>query len=116
VAQYADLWNGYWSSGQCTPERIAALRMRIDDACHKFQRPTSTLARTVEVKVTFGGRDVNAWPQEKAQTGRPEELATLFRAFAQQGISHIQVGLAPNTPVGIEALAQVLTFLDNDEL
>ncbi|QBD77185.1 LLM class flavin-dependent oxidoreductase [Ktedonosporobacter rubrisoli] len=115
VAQYADIWNGYWSSGQCIPERIDALHVKVDDACHQFQRPPTTLERTIEVKVTFAGRDVNAWPQERAQTGKPEELAALFRAFAQQGISHLQVGLAPNTAVGIEALAQTLALLDKDD-
>ena len=45
-------------------------------------------------------------------TGSIEELAETLRAYAVEGISHIQIVLDPNTPAGIEALAPVLELLD----
>jgi hypothetical protein len=47
-------------------------------------------------------------------SGTPEELAGCFRGYAEQGITHLQVWLAPNSPAGIEAFAPVLAFLATD--
>jgi hypothetical protein len=47
-----------------------------------------------------------------AATGTPEELAALLRAYADVGISHVQVWLDPATIAGIEAFAEVLDRLD----
>jgi hypothetical protein len=45
-------------------------------------------------------------------SGTAEELAELFRAYAREGIAHIQVWTSPATLAGLEALAPVLDILD----
>jgi hypothetical protein len=45
-------------------------------------------------------------------TGAPAELAEAFRAFAAEGIDHIQVWVNPTTPSGVERLGPVLELLD----
>jgi alkanesulfonate monooxygenase SsuD/methylene tetrahydromethanopterin reductase-like flavin-dependent oxidoreductase (luciferase family) len=45
-------------------------------------------------------------------TGSPAEIAAGLRAYADAGLSHVQVWLEPNTPAGIEAFAPVLQELD----
>jgi len=45
-------------------------------------------------------------------TGTPAELAAGLKAYADAGISHLQVWLEPNTLSGIEAFARVLEELD----
>jgi hypothetical protein len=45
-------------------------------------------------------------------TGSPEEIAETFRAYAREGIGHIQLMLDPNTLKGIESVVPVLELLD----
>ena len=44
--------------------------------------------------------------------GPPERLAEELRAYAREGISHVQLWLEPNTLESIEAFAPVLELLD----
>ena len=46
-----------------------------------------------------------------ALTGTPEDLAAALRAYADVGITHVQLVLEPCTPAGIEAFAPVLEQL-----
>ena len=52
--------------------------------------------------------------QGRPQSGSAEPLAALFRAYADEGISHLQVWVNPCTVRGIEQLAPVLEALDRD--
>jgi hypothetical protein len=45
-------------------------------------------------------------------SGSAEELATFLRRYADLGMTHLQILLAPNTPAGIEAFAPVLELLN----
>jgi alkanesulfonate monooxygenase SsuD/methylene tetrahydromethanopterin reductase-like flavin-dependent oxidoreductase (luciferase family) len=46
--------------------------------------------------------------------GSPEEVAESLLGFAREGISPLQVWLAPNTLAGVEAFAPVLELLDGN--
>jgi hypothetical protein len=59
--------------------------------------------------VAFGGRTI--WGGEPL-TGSAEQIAAAFRAFAREGIHHLQVFLNPATAEGIEQMAEVLNYLD----
>ncbi len=109
TARYADLWNAW---GQHDPTAIPPLRAAVDAACAAVGRDPATLARTVSVLIDLpecAGR-----PREEPPflTGSPEELAATLRALADEGISHVQVVLDPNTVAGVEALAPMLYALD----
>jgi len=45
-------------------------------------------------------------------SGSPQEIAASIRDFAQQGITHLQVALVPNTIETIEIFGKVLEELD----
>jgi alkanesulfonate monooxygenase SsuD/methylene tetrahydromethanopterin reductase-like flavin-dependent oxidoreductase (luciferase family) len=45
-------------------------------------------------------------------SGSPEEMAETFRAFAREGVSHVQIWLTPTSRAGVEAFAPVLELLD----
>ena len=117
TAQYADIWNCLMGFGRnSAPSEIPPLRAAVDAACEKFGRSPDTLERTASVgaallghQLMYGPRNLTAW----ALSGSPEELESAFRQFAQEGISHVQVFLAPCTPSGIEAFAPVLELLDS---
>ena len=109
MAQHADLWNGWLIYGRSHPDAVPPLRAAVDAACAKAGRDPSTLARTVSVRVTMLGREI---PDEEPLSGSPEDLAEAFHAFAQEGITGVQVRLAPDSLAGIEAFAPVLELLD----
>jgi alkanesulfonate monooxygenase SsuD/methylene tetrahydromethanopterin reductase-like flavin-dependent oxidoreductase (luciferase family) len=125
LAQYADFWNGY---GVTEVEHIAPLREAVDAACIKAGRDPATLERTIMLLVDLPGSesgsetirrfrsgtwaaDAYPWLQPPA-TGTPDELAELLRAFAREGVSHIQLWLEPNTRAGVDAFAPILERLD----
>jgi alkanesulfonate monooxygenase SsuD/methylene tetrahydromethanopterin reductase-like flavin-dependent oxidoreductase (luciferase family) len=116
TARYADAWNAAWFNRaadlQPTLTALAA-------ACHTAGRDPDTLVRTAGVMIDLQGddatpvRDWHARVRARARplTGSPAEIAEELRAFAEAGISHVQVWLRPNTLAGIERLAPVLELL-----
>jgi len=91
----------------------------VDEACTKTGRDLSTLHRTstvmFDVPVTPKGYSHLAWQKFKeatgSQTGSPQEIADVLRAFAHAGVSHVQVWLDPCSAAGIEAFAPALELL-----
>ncbi len=107
TAQYADLWNA-WIIRRSHPDMIPPLRDALDAACIAHDRDPATLGRTITVGATVLGRQSFGEPV----TGTPEEMADTFRAFAREGISHMQIWLTPTSRAGVEAFAPVLELLD----
>ena len=116
TAQYADCWHVFCSQAQ----RIVPMMKAVDEACTKTGRDSSTLQRTstvmFDVPVTPNGYSHPAWRKFKeaagSQTGSPQEIADILRAFAHAGVSHVQVWLDPYSLAGIDAFAPVLELLD----
>jgi alkanesulfonate monooxygenase SsuD/methylene tetrahydromethanopterin reductase-like flavin-dependent oxidoreductase (luciferase family) len=111
AARYGEMWNAWLAFGRSQPDAIPPLREAVDAACRDVGRDPATLARSVAVQVDYLGRE--EYPEGLAPlTGSPEDLAEQFRAFAHEGINHIQVVLRPTTLETIERLAPVLELLD----
>jgi probable F420-dependent oxidoreductase len=112
IAEHAEIWN-VWA--QHFGNRAAGLKPLLDEldrACEEVGRDPATLERTAAVMVDFDnpyGRPGQAVP---SLTGTPEELAAEMRAYADLGVSHIQLYPDPCTVAGIEALAPMLEILD----
>jgi alkanesulfonate monooxygenase SsuD/methylene tetrahydromethanopterin reductase-like flavin-dependent oxidoreductase (luciferase family) len=120
VAEHADMWNAWLAFGRSHPDQIPPLRAALNAACAEVERDPATLKRTAGVLVDVSGEPtLPAWvpggnifgPLEPLN-GSPEEIAESLRAFAREGISHVQVWLAPNSLGGIEAFAPVLELLN----
>ena len=86
-------------------------------ACAAEGRDPATLWRSAAVLVEGAGAVPEGFPEGatgrgRPQSGAPAQLADLFRAYAAEGISHLQVWVNPTTVAGLEQLAPVLEALD----
>jgi alkanesulfonate monooxygenase SsuD/methylene tetrahydromethanopterin reductase-like flavin-dependent oxidoreductase (luciferase family) len=114
---HVDAWNAWFDSFGNRPEGVPALRDRVDAACRDAGRDPAAIARTLAVQVRLpggsgrlagdGGRPANS-----PVSGSPEEIAGILRAFADEGISHVQLVVDPITLASLDALAPVLEALD----
>jgi probable F420-dependent oxidoreductase len=108
VARYADAWNTDW----VLPDALPAQQAAVDAACVEAGRGPATLERTASVHIDLPGVERRPFGDTRRRTtGTPEELAAFLRRYADAGISHVQIWLAPNTPAGIESFAPVLQRL-----
>jgi alkanesulfonate monooxygenase SsuD/methylene tetrahydromethanopterin reductase-like flavin-dependent oxidoreductase (luciferase family) len=109
TARFADAWNGVVAYSGNRPESALSILAGLDKACEAIGRDPATLERTLAVCVRLLGR---TFPFPGAITGEAEEMAQQLRAFADIGVSHLQVSLQPCTVEGVEAFAPVLERLD----
>ncbi len=112
TARHADIWNVWTPMTGNRAAGVPALRARMDAICAEEGRDPATLVRTAAVMIDFPGATGRPGQTVPSLTGTPEELAAEFRAYAREGISHIQLYPDPCTVAGIEAIAPVLELLD----
>jgi alkanesulfonate monooxygenase SsuD/methylene tetrahydromethanopterin reductase-like flavin-dependent oxidoreductase (luciferase family) len=119
TAKYADQWNRYLIQTNSNASEIPPLRAVVDAACNEVGRDPATLERTASVLVDFINRpDAPPAPDRPLAkdatpiVGSPDEIAAQLRAFADEGISHIQIWTNPRTVEGVEKLGPVLEALD----
>jgi alkanesulfonate monooxygenase SsuD/methylene tetrahydromethanopterin reductase-like flavin-dependent oxidoreductase (luciferase family) len=111
-------WNSWYSDTGNTPAGAARLRDVVDAACADVGRPPGEIARTVAVHVRFPGgigRTMGDTSEKQAVApleGSVEEMAEELRAYAREGISHVQLVLDPIDRTSIERFARVLVALD----
>jgi probable F420-dependent oxidoreductase len=122
AAPYVQMWNSDWTHG---PAEIAPLRRLVDEACIDVGRDPATLERTagvvIDLPIRDPARDGRASTRgatapgvdaSKPATGSHEELAALLRAYADEGISHVQAWIDPSDLRGLDWFAGVLEALD----
>jgi alkanesulfonate monooxygenase SsuD/methylene tetrahydromethanopterin reductase-like flavin-dependent oxidoreductase (luciferase family) len=112
VAQYADVWNGWFAYGVSYPDAVPAERDVIDAACRKHGRDPGTLERTAGVRVLMPGSLYTPPSNERPLKGAPAEIAEALRGFAEQGIGHVQAALSPGTRDSVREFGKVLKELD----
>jgi probable F420-dependent oxidoreductase len=113
----AHAWNSWFSDFGNRPDGIGRLRDVVDAACRDVGRDPAEIARTVAVMVQLpggGGRIQGGYVEDPPQPleGSPEEMAEALRAFAGEGISHVQLVLDPIDRDSIRTVGAVLTELD----
>ena len=113
----AHAWNSWFSDFGNRPDGIARLREVVDAACRDVGRDPAEIARSVAVMVRLpgGGGHIQGGYAENAPRpleGSPEAMAESLRAFAAEGISHVQLVLDPITADSIRTVGSVLTELD----
>jgi hypothetical protein len=94
-----------------------ALRALVDDACRAVGRDPGEVARTVAVQVRMPGGQGRIDGSGHASRIRPlegttEHLADELRAYAREGIGHVQLVVDPIDRAAVTALAPVLVALE----
>lgn len=116
---HADAWNVWFADTGNAPAGVAPLRTLVDAACLAAGRDPSAVARSVAVHVRMPGGTgrIQTSYSDRAPApvhGPPERIADELRAYAREGIDHVQLVLDPIDLASVRALASVLESLDRD--
>ncbi len=113
---YVDAWNAWFSWTNNSPDGVAPLRAKVDAACGAAGRKPTDVERTAAVLVRLpgatGSREDDATREVTPLEGSPQEIADGLRAYAREGVGHVQLVIDPITEASIAALAPVLENLD----
>jgi probable F420-dependent oxidoreductase len=115
---YVDAWNAWYADTGNRPEGVERLRATVDEAAVAAGRDPAEIERTVAVQVRMpGGAGRIMGDQDPRMTvtpleGPPEVIAEGLRAYAREGIGHVQLVVDPITEASVVALARVLEVLD----
>ena len=114
---YVDSWNVWFADTGNRPTGVPPLRELVDAICREVGRDPAEVERTVAVLVRLPGgtsrlQGDTANDQAPPLEGSPAEMADALRAFAAEGIEHVQLVVDPITPASIQALGPVLAELD----
>jgi alkanesulfonate monooxygenase SsuD/methylene tetrahydromethanopterin reductase-like flavin-dependent oxidoreductase (luciferase family) len=118
TAPHVDAWNSWYADTANTPAGIAPLRDKVDAAAREAGRDPAAIERSVAVQVRMPGGtgrtmgDSDAKQDVAPLQGSPDAMAEELRAYAREGIGHVQLVLDPITRQSIEGFAPVLALLD----
>jgi alkanesulfonate monooxygenase SsuD/methylene tetrahydromethanopterin reductase-like flavin-dependent oxidoreductase (luciferase family) len=111
-------WNAWYADTRNVPAGVPRLRALVDDACVAVGRNPADVERTVAVQVRMPGGtgrimgDTDPRMAVSPLAGSPEEIAAGLRAYAAEGIGHVQLVVDPITEASVAGLAPVLELLD----
>jgi alkanesulfonate monooxygenase SsuD/methylene tetrahydromethanopterin reductase-like flavin-dependent oxidoreductase (luciferase family) len=114
---HIDAWNAWYVDTANHPDGVAALRERVDVACRAVGRNPADVERTVAVLVRLSGGQGRA-QSDAGQAGiaplegPPGVMADALRAYAGEGIGHVQLVLDPISLAALDEFAPVLALLD----
>ncbi len=111
VAQYADIWNGWFGYTDASPESAAEQLRIIDAACREHGRDPNTLVATTAVRGAIPGSGYVPRPDERPLAGPPREMAETLRGHARLGVAEVQVALTMGGSEGVRAFAPVIDEL-----
>ena len=118
TAGHMDAWNAWYADTGNTSGGAVAAAEPLAAAMRAVGRASDEVARTVAVLLQLAGGtgrtmgDTSESQQVRPLTGAPDELAAALRAYADAGITEVQLVLDPITADSIEALRPVLAALD----
>ncbi len=110
-------WNAWFTWFANSPDGYRPMRQKIDEACRLAGRDPDDVERTVALFVAFPGsqgRSMGDLETEDADaiSGEPEVLEPMLRAFADEGVAHVQLVLDPINADTIRALVPTLERLE----
>lgn len=115
---YVAAWNAWYADTGNSPRGVPSLRDIVDEAARAAGRDPGAIERTVAVQVRMPGgtgRVMGDTSERQAIApfeGTSEQLAEELRAYAREGIGHVQLVLDPITEASVAALAPALELLD----
>jgi alkanesulfonate monooxygenase SsuD/methylene tetrahydromethanopterin reductase-like flavin-dependent oxidoreductase (luciferase family) len=109
---HVEYWNGWYAWSGNTVEGYRPWHAMVDQICGEVGRDPGAVRRTMAIDLHLPGSDGSHDPRSTPLAGPPELLAETLRAYAAEGVSHVQVVLTPNTCAAIEHFAPVLELLD----
>jgi alkanesulfonate monooxygenase SsuD/methylene tetrahydromethanopterin reductase-like flavin-dependent oxidoreductase (luciferase family) len=115
---YVHAWNAWYADTRNSPAGVPALRDVVDAAARVAGRDPAAIERTVAVLVRMPGGtgrvmgDTDPRMAVRPLEGTPERMADELRAYAREGIGHVQLVVDPITEASVAALAPVLELLD----
>ncbi len=115
---HVNAWNVWFADTGNSPDGVPPLRDIVDAACRDVGRDPSEIERSVAVQVRMPegtGRVQGDYAEGRVPPpleGSPSEIADGLRAYAREGIGHVQLVVDPITVPSVEALAPVLVELD----
>jgi alkanesulfonate monooxygenase SsuD/methylene tetrahydromethanopterin reductase-like flavin-dependent oxidoreductase (luciferase family) len=111
-------WNAWYADTGNSPGGVPPLRDVVDQAARAAGRDPGEIERTVAVQVRMPGgtgRVMGDTSERQAIVpfeGTSEQLAEELRAYAREGIGHVQLVVDPITEASVAALAPALELLD----
>jgi probable F420-dependent oxidoreductase len=115
---YAQAWNAWYADTGNSPAGVPRLRAIVDEAAAAVGRDPAAIERTVAVQVRMPGGTGRIMGDENPRMavtpleGSPEVIAEGLRAYAREGIGHVQLVVDPITESSVAALALALEALD----
>ncbi|HUP54869.1 MAG TPA: LLM class flavin-dependent oxidoreductase [Methylomirabilota bacterium] len=114
---HVDSWNVWFADTGNSPDGVPPLRDVVDEACRDVGRDPAEIERTVAVQVRLpGGRGriqgSYATAAPAPLEGDPDHMAEVLRAYAREGIGHVQLVMDPIDRRSIEAFAPVLERIE----
>ena len=113
---YVDAWNAWFAWFGNDPERLKPMLAAVDETCEKVGRDPAEVERTVAVLVRTSLAEIQTDETDRrgrksaALMGSPQQIADGLRAFADIGVSHVQLVVDPITAGSIEELAPALAL------
>jgi alkanesulfonate monooxygenase SsuD/methylene tetrahydromethanopterin reductase-like flavin-dependent oxidoreductase (luciferase family) len=113
----ADAWNVWWADTGNSPAGVPPLRDIVDDAARDVGRDPASIERTVAVLVQLPGGagrvdGSGLAAGARALAGPASVIADELRAYAREGIGHVQLVVDPITTASVRSLGPVLRELD----
>jgi alkanesulfonate monooxygenase SsuD/methylene tetrahydromethanopterin reductase-like flavin-dependent oxidoreductase (luciferase family) len=114
---HVQAWNAWYTDTDNAPAGVPRMRSIVDAACVEVGVEPSSIERTVAVQVRLPGGEgrISVYSDKPVPplAGTTEHIAEELRAYAREGIGHVQLVLDPITEASIAALAPVLEALDS---
>jgi alkanesulfonate monooxygenase SsuD/methylene tetrahydromethanopterin reductase-like flavin-dependent oxidoreductase (luciferase family) len=114
---HVDLWNAWYTWFGNDLDGLRPLLADVDRACEQVGRDPTEIDKTVAYFLGLTGslgapRGHEGRQAASPRQGPPEAIAADLAAYAEAGVSHVQLVLDPITVPSIEEAARVLEVLD----